>query len=142
MTQRPRVKLFVRPKPNCLVGSGPWWHPLTVVRKPLASDFSKQFKHAEIHYPTPDKEMMAIVESFRHWRHYLDGSRHPIEVWSDHQNLQGFMKQPKINGRQARWLIYLSPYDFTIPSRKVESRADLLRLTIWHSHEQIIGISR
>jgi hypothetical protein len=62
------------------------WHPI-----------SKQFKHAEIHYSTPDKEMMAIVESFRHWRHYLDGSRHPIEVWSDHQNLQGFMKQPKIN---------------------------------------------
>jgi RNase H-like domain found in reverse transcriptase len=60
---------------------------------------------------------MAIVESFKHWRHYLEGSRHPIEVWSDHQNLQGFMKQPKINGRQARWLIYLSPYDFTIRHR-------------------------
>jgi RNase H-like domain found in reverse transcriptase len=58
--------------------------------------------------------MMAIVESFKHWHHYLEGSRHPIEVWSDHQNLQGFMK---INGRQARWLIYLSPYNFTIRHR-------------------------
>ena len=40
-----------------------------------------------------------------------------IEVWSDHQNLQGFMKQPRINGRQARWLIFLTPYDFIIRHR-------------------------
>ena len=60
---------------------------------------------------------MAIVESFKHWRHYLEGSQHTIEVWSDHQNLQTFMKQPRINGRQARWLIYLTPYDFIIRHR-------------------------
>src|SRR5438045_9645728 len=27
------------------------------------------------------------------------------------------MKQPKINGRQARWLVYLTPYDFLIKHR-------------------------
>jgi hypothetical protein len=32
-------------------------------------------------------------------------------------NLQGFIKQPRINGRQARWLIYLTPYDFIIRHR-------------------------
>ena len=85
------------------------WHPIAF--------FSKQFKGAEIHYSTPDKELMAIVECFKHWRHYLEGSRHTIEVWSDHQNLQGFMRQPKINGRQARWLVYLTPYDFIIKHR-------------------------
>ncbi len=60
---------------------------------------------------------MAIVECFKYWRHYLDGISHTIEVWSDHLNLQGFMKQPRINGRQARWLIYLTPYDFIIRHR-------------------------
>ena len=85
------------------------WHPIAF--------FSKQFKGAEIHYSTPDKELMAIVECFKHWRHYIEGSPHTIEVWSDHQNLQGFMKQPKINGRQARWLVYLTPYDFIIKHR-------------------------
>ena len=60
---------------------------------------------------------MAIIECFKHWRHYLEGSHHTIEVWSDHQNLQGFMKQPRINGRQARWLVYLTPYDFIIRHR-------------------------
>jgi hypothetical protein len=85
------------------------WHPIAF--------FSKQFKGAEIHYATPDKELMAIVECFKHWRHYIEGSPHTIEVWSDHQNLQGFMRQPKINGRQARWLVYLTPYDFIIKHR-------------------------
>ena len=85
------------------------WHPIAF--------FSKQFKGAEIHYSTPDKELMAIVECFKHWRHYLEGSRHTIEVWLDHQNLQGFIKQPRINGRQARWLVYLTPYDFVIKHR-------------------------
>ena len=32
-------------------------------------------------------------------------------------NLQGFIKQPRINSRQARWLIYLTPYDFIIRHR-------------------------
>ena len=37
-----------------------------------------------------------------------------MEVLTDHHNLQAFMKQPKLNGRQARWCYYLTPYDFTI----------------------------
>jgi hypothetical protein len=85
------------------------WHPIAF--------FSKQLKGAELHYSTPDKELMAIVECFKHWRHYLEGSQHLIEVWSDHMNLQGFMKQPRINGRQARWLVYLTPYDVVIRHR-------------------------
>ena len=67
------------------------WHPIAF--------FSKQFKGAEIHYSTPNKELMAIVKCFKHWRHYLEGSRHTIEVWSNYLNLQGFIKQPRINGR-------------------------------------------
>jgi transposase InsO family protein len=92
-----------------LQGDTQKWHPIAF--------FSKQFKGAEANYSTPDKELMAIIECFKHWRHYLEGSQHTIEVWSDHQNLQGFMRQPKINGRQARWLVYLTPYDFIIRHR-------------------------
>src|SRR6266487_5494694 len=82
------------------------WHPLAF--------FSKQFKGAEVHYSTPNKELIVIVKCFKHWRHYLKGSQHTIEVWSNYMNLQGFIKQPRINSRQARWLIYLTPYDFII----------------------------
>jgi hypothetical protein len=68
----------------------------------LIAFFSRQFKGAELSYSTPDKELIAIVECFKHWRHYLEGSKYLIEVWSDYINLQGFIKQPRINGRQAR----------------------------------------
>jgi len=60
---------------------------------------------------------MAIVMSFEHWRHYLDGAS-DVEVFSDHQNLKSFMSQTRLNGRQTRWLIKLLPYDFRIFYRK------------------------
>ena len=58
--------------------------------------------------------MMAIVESFKHWRHYLEGSRYEITVLLDHNNLQGFIKQNYLNGRQARECMYLAGFDFVI----------------------------
>jgi len=47
----------------------------------------------------------------------LQGSEYSIEVWTDYINLRAFTKQPRLNGRQARWLIMLAPYDFTIHHR-------------------------
>jgi len=89
--------------------SGGIWHPVAF--------WSRKFIDAELNYGTPDQEMMAIVESFKNWRHYLEGSRHRVEVYSDHANLQEFMKHPKLNGRQARWAMLLAPYDFVIKHR-------------------------
>lgn len=85
------------------------WHPIAYL--------SRKFSGPELNYPIYDKELMAIVMSFRQWRHYLEGAPE-IEVWSDHQNLRRFMSQSVLNGRQARWLIQLAPYDFTIHYRK------------------------
>lgn len=83
-------------------------------RKHPVAFWSAQFSGSAKNYGTPDKEMMAIVEAFKHWRHYVEGNSHEITVLSDHNNLQGFMKQQHLNGRQARWCMYLSGFDFTI----------------------------
>jgi len=83
-------------------------------RKHPVAFWSAKFSGPTKNYSTPDHEMMAIVEAFKHWRHYLEGSRYPITVFSDHNNLQGFMKQNYLNGRQARWCMYLAGFDFTI----------------------------
>jgi hypothetical protein len=82
------------------------WHPVAF--------WSRKFNDAELNYGTPDQEMLGIVEAFKHWRQYLDGAQHPILVLTGHRNLEGFMKPPKLNGRQARWCLYLSSFDFTI----------------------------
>ena len=79
--------------------------------------WSRKFTGAEFHYATLDQELFAIVYSFKPWRHYLEGSAYPIEVLSDHANFRTFMKQPKLNGRQARWCMFLSPFDFVIRHR-------------------------
>ncbi|EED18398.1 gag/polymerase/env polyprotein, putative [Talaromyces stipitatus ATCC 10500] len=85
------------------------WHPIAF--------YSRQFKGPELNYGTPDQEMLAIVRAFKHWRHYLEGSKYPVEVLTDHHNLQTFMKQSRLNGRQAQWCYYLTPYDFVIKWR-------------------------
>src|SRR5438876_3086322 len=85
------------------------WHPIAY--------FSRKFSGPELNYPIYDKELLAIILGFRQWRHYLEGASE-IEVWSDHQNLKQFMSQTMLNGCQARWLLQLAPYDFTIHYRK------------------------
>jgi hypothetical protein len=85
------------------------WHPIAF--------YSRKFTPTEWHYPIYDKEMMAIVMSFEHWHHYLDGASN-VEVFSDHQNLKSFMSQTRLNGRQTRWLVKFLSYDFRIFYRK------------------------
>ena len=51
---------------------------------------SRKFDAAEINYEIHDKELLAIVDSFMQWRHFLEGSPHQVTVFSDHKNLAYF----------------------------------------------------
>jgi hypothetical protein len=75
--------------------------------------YSRKFSGAEMSYPIHGQEQMAIVMSFQHWRRYLEGATE-TEVFSSQENLERFMSQTSINGRQARWLLQPAPYDFRI----------------------------
>src|SRR5947208_12437352 len=55
---------------------------------------------AERNYDTHDQELLAIVKSFKQWRYYLEGSRHPIVVLADHANLRYFMTTKELSRRQ------------------------------------------
>ena len=57
---------------------------------------------------------MAIMDSLDEWRQYLLGANEPVEIWTDHQNLQYFRKPQKLNHRQARWVTELSEYEFKL----------------------------
>jgi hypothetical protein len=41
----------------------------------LVAFHSRKFKAAEINYEIHDKELLAIVDSFQQWRHFLEGAR-------------------------------------------------------------------
>jgi len=44
----------------------------------------------------------------------LEGATVKFKIWTDHKNLEYFMKAQKLNQRQARWALYLSRFDFTL----------------------------
>jgi hypothetical protein len=66
---------------------------------------------AKRNYAVGDQEMLAMVMSSHHWRHYLEGTRHPVEVLTDHHNLQRFMTTKAHTGCQTCWWETLSGYN-------------------------------
>jgi len=84
--------------------------------------------------------MLAIVRCLEAWRHFLEGTVVKFEIWTDHENLEYFMKVQKLNRRQARWALYLSRFDFVlkhIPGTKMEKADSLSRRPDWK-----VGVER
>ncbi|XP_011270284.1 hypothetical protein CAOG_08673, partial [Capsaspora owczarzaki ATCC 30864] len=75
--------------------------------------YSCVFTKPEINYSVYDKELLAILECLREWRHYVCGSG-KITVWSDHRNLQWFTETRELTAREARWCEMLGEFDLVI----------------------------
>ena len=71
----------------------------------------------EKNYQIHDKEELAILEAFKEWPHYLVGTKDPITVYTDHQNLQNFSTTKVWNQRQIRWAQQRANYNFKIVYR-------------------------
>jgi len=74
------------------------WHPV--------SFYSKLLNNVEWNYEIHDKEMLAIITALKEWCHFLEGSQHKLEIWTDHKNLKYFMTVKKLNWWQIvshRW---------------------------------------
>ena len=85
-------------------------------RHPVAF-FSKSMTPAERNYGISDKEGLAIIKALQHWRHWLEGTKIPVEILTDHKNLQYFTKPQILNRRQMRWMDLLSHYNYIISYR-------------------------
>jgi hypothetical protein len=75
---------------------------------------SCSFNPAELNYDTHNKELLAIFEAFKHWRQYLEGSGTPVDVVTDHKNLEYFATTKLLTRRQARWSEFLSQFNMII----------------------------
>jgi hypothetical protein len=76
---------------------------------------SCSFNPTELNYDVHNKELFVIFEAFRIWRHYLDGSTLPVDVVTDHKNLEYFATSKVLNHRQAHWSEYLCQFNLIIP---------------------------
>jgi len=65
------------------------WRPVVYI--------SKLLNEAKRNYEIHDKEMLAIIRCLETWRHFLKGAKDRFEIWTDHKNLEYFMKAQKLN---------------------------------------------
>jgi len=65
------------------------WHPVAF--------YSKSLFPVEQNYEIYNKKMLAIICALEEWRHFLEGARHPVEIWTDYKNLEYFMIAKKLN---------------------------------------------
>ena len=85
------------------------WHPVAFI----SHSMTKEERNYDVH----DKELLSIVRALEEWRHYLMGTKHEVEVLTDHNNLLYFRKSQNLNRRQARWAQYLEHFHLILRHR-------------------------
>ena len=75
---------------------------------------SKSLNETERNYEIHDKKMVVIIRRLESWRYLLEVAKFKFKIWTNHKNLEYFMKVQKLNWRQARWALYLSRFNFTL----------------------------
>ncbi|GFW11244.1 retrovirus-related Pol polyprotein from transposon 17.6 [Trichonephila clavipes] len=102
---------------------------LSQAGRPVAF-FSRTVHASELRHSSPEKEAYAIMESLRHWRHFLMGKH--FEVFTDQQAVAFVFNQrhgSKIkNEKLIRWRLELASFKFDIIYRpgKQNVIADIL----------------
>ncbi|CCO31697.1 Retrotransposable element Tf2 155 kDa protein type 1 [Rhizoctonia solani AG-1 IB] len=96
---------------------------------------SASFSPAELNYDTHDKELLAIIRAFEHWRIFLEATEHPVNVLTDHKNLEYWKLARTFNRRHARWHLIQASYNFVIAygPRKQSQKPDALSRRADHS---------
>jgi hypothetical protein len=90
--------------------------------------YSKKHSPAECNYDIYDKEPMAIIKALEEWRPECEGAAYPLQLITDHKNLEYFMTKKLLNRTQARWTEFLTRFDYEIIYRpgKSNGKADAL----------------
>jgi hypothetical protein len=73
---------------------------------------SRKLSPAEARYTITEREMLAMVHALRVWRCHLEGGLR-FEVRTDHKPNTFFDSKAELSRREARWLEFLSQFDYT-----------------------------
>ena len=95
---------------------------------------SKSLSNTEQNYEIYDKEIIAVVRCLEAWRYFLEEVTEKFKIWTNHKNLEYFMKAQKLNRRQARQALYLSRFSFVlkhVPRSKMGKVDSLSRRLDW-----------
>ena len=90
--------------------------------------YSKMHMPAECDYDIYIKERMAVIKALKEWRPKCGGAAYPLQLLTDHKNLQVFIAETLLNRRQARWSKCSTRFDYQIVYRagKLNGKLDAL----------------
>ena len=116
----------------------------------LVSYSSRSLTKAERDYCVTRKELLAVVESVKHFRYYVHGQK--FHIRTDHAPLHSVLKVKKPEAQLARWIEFLSPFEYEIEYREGQrqTKADAMPRTPcsegckwckeWKKAEQLISV--
>ena len=84
------------------------WHPVAYR--------SASMQPAERNYQIYDREMLAIIEALKDWRHFLEGLCGEFQIVSDHSNLEYWCTAQDLTRRQAHVVKCGSYFSFLLLS--------------------------
>ena len=70
----------------------------------LVAYYSQKMIPSETRYETHNAELLAIVEAFKNWCHYLEDCQYEVLVLINHNNLRRFMDTKNLSSSQVRWV--------------------------------------
>ena len=65
------------------------WRPVAFI--------SKSLSNTERNYEIHDKEMLVVIRCLETWKHFLERTTVKFKIWTDHKNLEYFIKTQKLN---------------------------------------------
>ena len=70
----------------------------------LVAYYSRKMILVKTWYKTHDSKLLAIVEAFKTWRHYLEGCKYKVLILTNYNNLCHFMDTKSLSFRHVHWV--------------------------------------
>jgi len=103
--------------------------------RPVACN-SKGFTQTEVEWPTHERELVAIIRALQAQRHWLSGTKEPVTIITDHNNLKYFKDKQILSAKQAGWADTLSQFNFELRYRPGRQNAVADHLSRREDHHQ------
>jgi len=92
---------------------------------------SQTLSKSQRNYCTTHRELLAVVQMTKQYRHYLWGRK--FHLRTDHSSLRWLLNYKDADGMLSRWMTKLSEYDFTIEHRPGKQHLNADGLSRCHS---------
>ena len=109
------------------------------------SFFSEKLSEPKTRYSNYDRELYAVIQALKFWRHYL--LHREFTLYSDHEALRFLHSQKKLSARHGRSVETLQDYTFSLRHRpgrenKVADALSWRSHVLMLSHADIVGFDR